>query len=158
MRNIILEKINLMKVSIKILEHGKGLELPSYATCGSAGMDLRAAIFEDIVLKKFERKLIPTGVSVAIPEGYNIEIRPRSGLAFKHGVTVLNTPGTVDCDYRGELKVLLVNFGEQDFIVERGMRIAQMALQKYENIEWNITDCLEETCRSCGGYGSTGIK
>lgn len=147
-----------MKVSIKVLEHGKGLELPSYATCGSAGMDLRAAISENVVLKRFERRLIPTGVSVAIPEGYNITIRPRSGLAFKHGVTVLNTPGTVDCDYRGELKVLLVNFGEEDFTVERGMRIAQMVLERYDVIEWYVTEELEETCRSCGGYGSTGVR
>ncbi|MCR5225367.1 MAG: dUTP diphosphatase [Alphaproteobacteria bacterium] len=147
-----------MKVSIKVLGHGKGLALPSYATCGSAGMDLRAAISEDVVLKRFERRLIPTGVSVAIPEGYNITIRPRSGLALKHGVTVFNTPGTVDCDYRGELKVLLVNFGEEDFTVERGMRIAQMVLERYDVIEWHVTEELEETCRSCGGYGSTGVR
>lgn len=147
-----------MKIDVRILEHGKGLTLPSYATTGSAGMDLRAAITENVVLRRFERQLIPTGICMAIPEGYNIEIRPRSGLAFNHGISVLNTPGTVDCDFRGELKVLLINFGEEDFVVERGMRIAQMVLQKVECVEWNSVESLDETFRASGGYGSTGVK
>lgn len=147
-----------MRINVKILEHGGGLDLPSYATSGSAGMDLRAAINENIVLHRFERRLIPTGICMAIPDGYNLEIRPRSGLAFNYGVSVLNAPGTVDCDYRGELKVLLINFGEEDFVIERGMRIAQMVLQKVEYVELNPVQNLDETSRSNGGYGSTGIK
>ena len=107
-----------MDVAIKILDHGKGLNLPEYATPGSAGLDLRAAVESAITLKSGERKLIQTGISISLPYGYNAEIRPRSGLAFKNGVTVLNSPGTVDCDYRGELKVLLINLGEDDFLIE----------------------------------------
>jgi dUTP pyrophosphatase len=147
-----------MNIPLKVLEHASGIELPSYATIGSAGLDLRAAISEQMILKRFERKLIPTGLSIAIPPGYNGEIRSRSGMAYKNGIAVLNSPGTIDSDYRGELKVLLINLGEEDFSLERGMRIAQLVIQKYETIGWNVVDSLDETCRSEGGYGSTGVK
>jgi dUTP pyrophosphatase len=147
-----------MNIFLKVLEHASDIELPSYATNGSAGLDLRAAISESTILERFKRKLIPTGISIAIPPGYNGEIRSRSGLAYKNGVAVLNSPGTIDSDYRGELKVLLINLGEEDFLIERGMRVAQLVIQKYETIDWNVVDSLDETCRSDGGYGSTGIK
>ncbi|MDR2780854.1 MAG: dUTP diphosphatase [Holosporaceae bacterium] len=147
-----------VNIPLKVLEHAFGIELPSYATDGSAGLDLRAAVSENTILKRFERKLIPAGVSIAIPPGYNGEIRSRSGLAYKNGIAVLNSPGTIDSDYRGELKVLLINFGNEDFLVERGMRIAQLVIQKYETISWNVVDSLDCTCRSDGGYGSTGVN
>ncbi|MDR0632481.1 MAG: dUTP diphosphatase [Holosporaceae bacterium] len=147
-----------MKIPLKILDHALGMELPSYATNGSAGLDLRAAISENITIKAGERKLIPTGLVVAIPQGYNGEIRSRSGLAYKHGIAVLNSPGTIDSDYRGEVKVLLINLGNENFTIERSMRIAQLIIQKYETIDWNVVDSLDETNRSTGGYGSTGTK
>jgi dUTP pyrophosphatase len=145
-----------MKIPLKILEHGLGIELPSRATPGSAGADLRAAISESVLLKRNERKLIPTGIVIALPQGCNAEVRPRSGLALKSGITVLNSPGTVDSDYRGEIKVLLINFGEEDFLIERGMRIAQLTVHKCETLEWEVTDSLCTTDRAEGGYGSTG--
>jgi dUTP pyrophosphatase len=148
----------IMNIPLKILEHAQGISLPAYATIGSAGLDLRAAIAENIVLKKFERRLIPTGISIAIPPGYNGEIRSRSGLASKNGVVVLNSPGTIDSDYRGEVKVLLINFGEEDFVIIREMRIAQLVIQKYETVSFCVSDSLSETVRAEGGYGSTGIK
>ncbi|MDR2158397.1 MAG: dUTP diphosphatase [Holosporaceae bacterium] len=147
-----------MDISVKILNNALGIELPSYATAGSAGLDLRAAISEPIILRKNERKLIPTGLAMAVPIGYNAEIRPRSGLAYKNGVSVLNSPGTIDSDYRGEVKVLLINLGEDDFLIENGMRIAQLVIQKCETIDWNVVNSLDETGRSKGGYGSTGVK
>lgn len=133
-------------------------ELPAYATEGAAGLDVRANITEPIVLAPLERLLIPTGLFVAIPLGYEIQIRPRSGLAFKHGVTVLNTPGTIDADYRGEIKVLLVNLSNTSFTVEPGERIAQMVLAKHETLSWKTTDVLPYTERGAGGFGSTGLK
>jgi dUTP pyrophosphatase len=148
----------MINIPLKILENASGIELPSYATAGSAGMDLRAAISESVILKKGERKLIPTGLILAIPEGCGGEIRSRSGLAYKNGIAVLNSPGTIDSDYRGEVKVLLINLGDEDFLIERGMRIAQLIIQKCETIAWNVVDSLDETCRSEGGYGSTGVK
>lgn len=147
-----------MEVYVKILDHGKGLELPRYATEGSAGVDLKAAVDEEIIIHPMERKLIPTGLSMAIPDNYEAQIRPRSGLAFKYGVTVLNTPGTIDSDYRGEVKVLLINLGNKDFIVERGMRIAQLVVERYEKVKWNVVESLSDTSRAGGGYGSTGVK
>ena len=148
-----------MDIQIEILEHGKELEIPCHATEDSAGLDLRAAINENIILKPGQRALIPAGFLMAVPKGYNAEIRPRSGLAFKHGITVLNSPGTLDSDYRGEIKILLINLGENDFVVERGMRIAQMVIQKYEKATLIATDSLDlNTSRSSGGYGSTGVK
>jgi dUTP pyrophosphatase len=133
-------------------------ELPAYATEGAAGLDIRANISEPIVLKPLERLLIPTGLFVAIPLGYEIQIRPRSGLAFKHGITVLNTPGTIDADYRGEIKVLLVNLSNTSFTIEPGERIAQMVLAKHETLSWKTTDILPSTERGAGGFGSTGLK
>ncbi|MBQ3565075.1 MAG: dUTP diphosphatase [Alphaproteobacteria bacterium] len=148
----------MTEVCIKILPHGQELELPQYATEGSAAMDLRAAVDEDVVIAPGKRFLVPSGVAIALPKGSFADIRPRSGLALKHGITVLNTPGTIDSDYRGELKVLLINFGEDDFVVTRGMRIAQLLVQRYERVEWQISQDLEETSRSGNGYGSTGTK
>jgi dUTP pyrophosphatase len=147
-----------VKIALKILENAKEMELPAYATGGSAGVDLRAAIFESIVLKKHERALIPTGLAMAIPPGYNGEIRSRSGLAYRNGVVVLNSPGTIDADYRGEIKALLINLSDEDFLLERGMRIAQLLIQRCETINWDVVDSLDDTGRSNGGYGSTGVK
>jgi len=147
-----------MDILLQILENGIGMELPSHATSGSAGVDLRAAISDSVIIKKGGRELIPTGIAIAVPTGYNAEIRSRSGLAYKNGIFVLNSPGTVDSDYRGEVKVLLMNLGENDFMVERGMRIAQLVIQKCERINWNVVESLDETRRSGGGYGSTGIS
>ncbi len=133
-------------------------DLPAYATEGAAGLDIRANITEAIVLSPLERQLIPTGLFVAIPMGYEIQIRPRSGLAFKHGITVLNTPGTIDADYRGEIKVLLVNLSNEPFSIEPGERIAQMVLAKHETLSWKTTEELPSTERGAGGFGSTGVK
>lgn len=148
-----------MVIQIKVLEHGKGLGIPNYMTSGSAGVDLRAAIASTVhlVIRPFERKLVPTGISIALPDNFEAQIRPRSGLAYKNGVTVLNSPGTIDSDYRGEIKVLLINLGIEDFVVERGFRIAQMVMHKYEKVFFSPTENLNETERSNGGYGSTGI-
>src|SRR3990167_9399940 len=118
----------MILVSLLKLPHGQDLPLPSYGTSQSAGVDLMAAVEEPVLLKPFERKLIPTGISIVLPEGYEAQIRPRSGLALKHGLTVLNTPGTIDSDYRGEIQVILINLGDEDFLIERGTRIAQMVL------------------------------
>lgn len=130
--------------------------LPAYQTKLSAGLDLIAAITEPVLLKPLERKLIGTGLYIELPEGFEAQIRPRSGLAFKHGVTVLNSPGTIDADYRGEIKVLLVNNSDSTFTVQDGERIAQMVIARYEQIKWNPQEALSETERGCGGYGSTG--
>ncbi|EPR67896.1 dUTP diphosphatase [Cyclobacterium qasimii] len=130
--------------------------LPAYQTKLSAGLDLTAEITEPIQLNPLERKLIGTGLYIALPEGFEAQIRPRSGLAFKHGVTVLNSPGTIDADYRGEIKVLLVNNSDTTFTVQDGERIAQMVIARYEQIEWSPQEALSETERGAGGYGSTG--
>ncbi len=132
--------------------------LPQYATALSAGMDLRANIPEPVTLKPMERRLIPTGLFIALPPGFEAQVRPRSGLALKHGITVLNTPGTIDADYRGEVMVLLVNFSAEDFVVADGERIAQMVIARHEQAEWEETDQLDETVRGAGGYGHTGVK
>ncbi|SMO62024.1 dUTP diphosphatase [Solitalea koreensis] len=132
--------------------------LPSYETVASAGMDLRAFLEETIIIKPFERKLIPTGLSMEIPIGYEAQIRPRSGLALKHGITVLNTPGTIDADYRGEVKVLLINLSDQNFVVNSGDRVAQMIIASHEQPGWLEVEELSETERGAGGYGHTGIK
>ncbi len=144
-------------VQIKVVNKGRHA-LPAYATLLSAGMDLRANISESLVLKPLDRMLIPTGLYIALPPGYEAQVRPRSGLALKHGVTVLNTPGTIDADYRGEVKVLLVNFSNTDFIVQDGERIAQMVVARHEHVEWVEMDTLDETERGEGGYGHTGVK
>lgn len=132
--------------------------LPAYETIHSAGMDLRANLEKPITLKKLERALIPTGLFIELPEGHEAQIRPRSGLAAKKGITVLNSPGTIDADYRGEIKVIIVNLSNDDFIVENGERIAQMVVARCERIEWEESDSLLETSRGAGGFGSTGIK
>jgi dUTP pyrophosphatase len=142
-------------MKIKIVNHSKH-PLPEYATEASAGMDLRANISEAIILKPLERHLIPTGLFIELPVGYEAQIRPRSGLAFKHGITVLNSPGTIDADYRGEIKVLLVNLSNENFIINDGERIAQMVIAKHEKAVWNSVESLEETVRGSGGFGSTG--
>lgn len=148
----------MVQVNIKKLENAKDLELPSYETLQSAGMDLKAAIDNDIVIPKGEYKLIPTGLCIALPEGYEAQIRPRSGLAYKNGVTVLNTPGTIDADYRGEIGVLLINFGHYDFTVSKGMRVAQMIINKFEQVMFNEVKILDDTIRGEGGFGSTGTS
>ncbi|WHQ47244.1 MAG: dUTP diphosphatase [Candidatus Midichloria sp.] len=146
-------------VSIKKLEHYKELPLPSYATIDSAGMDLMAAIPENesIELLQKQRKLIPTGIAIALPKSFEAQIRPRSGLAIKSGITITNAPGTIDADYRGEILVSLINLSEEIFQITRGMRIAQMVVAKYERINWNLTESLDETERGAGGFGSTEL-
>ena len=144
-------------LKVKIINRGRQ-PLPTYATALSAGMDLRANIDEDITLQPMQRQLVPTGLYIALPEGYEAQIRPRSGLALKHGVTVLNTPGTVDADYRGEIMVLLVNFSNEPFVVKDGERIAQMIVAKHEQVNFELTETLDETERGAGGYGHTGLK
>jgi dUTP pyrophosphatase len=132
--------------------------LPAYETIASAGMDMRANILEPITIKSLERAMISTGIFIELPIGYEAQVRPRSGLAAKNGITCLNSPGTVDADYRGELKVILVNLSHQDFTVENGDRIAQMVIAKHERAEWEIVETLSETNRGHGGFGSTGVK
>lgn len=144
-----------MKIAI---QNSSTNEIPGYATQGAAGLDVRANLSESVTLKPLERKLIPTGLKVAIPEGYEIQVRPRSGLAFKHGVTVLNSPGTIDADYRGEIGVLLVNLSSEPFVVEHGERIAQLVVAKHEQISWEVVNELNETTRGDGGFGSTGVQ
>lgn len=146
-------------VNIQILPHGEGLKLPEYETKNSAGMDLMAATAEgeDLVLKVGARLLVPTGFAMALADGFEAQVRPRSGLAWKNGVTVLNSPGTIDADYRGEVKVILINHGDEDFIINRGMRIAQMVIAPVTQIAWNKCESLDETARGAGGFGSTGV-
>ena len=141
-------------VQIKRLPHGEGLALPAYATDGAAGMDVLAA--EDATIAPGQRHAVATGLSVAIPAGYEIQVRPRSGLALKHGITVPNTPGTIDSDYRGELKVILINHGAEDFAIARGDRIAQLVLAPVTQATWDEVDRLDDTARGAGGFGSTG--
>ena len=144
-------------MDIKVVNKGHQ-PLPEYATPQSAGMDLRANIEAPITLKPMERRLIPTGLYIALPIGYEAQIRPRSGLALKHGITVLNTPGTIDADYRGELMVLLVNFSDSDFIINDGERIAQMVIARPEQGIFEVVEALDDTERGTGGYGHTGVK
>jgi dUTP pyrophosphatase len=144
-------------MTIKIINKSKH-ELPSYETIASAGMDLRANIEEPITLKPLERTIVKTGLFLELPVGYEAQVRPRSGLAAKKGITVLNSPGTVDADYRGEVGVILVNLSTEDFIIENGERIAQMIIAKHERAEWIEVQELSETSRGEGGFGSTGVK
>lgn len=144
-------------MKVQIINRGQQ-PLPAYATPLSAGMDLRANIDESIVLHPMERRLVPTGLFMALPAGFEAQIRPRSGLALKHGITVLNTPGTIDADYRGEIMVLLINFSQTDFVINDGERIAQMVIAKHENAEFIEVETLDETERGAGGYGHTGVK
>lgn len=144
-------------LEVKIINCGHQ-PLPSYATEQSAGMDLRANIDEPIVLKPMQRTIVKTGLFMALPPGYEAQVRPRSGLALKHGITVLNSPGTIDADYRGEIGVLLINLGDKDFVINDGERIAQMVIAKHETVTFSLTDSLDETERGAGGYGHTGVK
>ena len=142
-------------MKVKIVNHS-AFETPFYATEKSAGMDLKANITEPIVLRPLERAMIPTGIFIALPDGTEAQIRPRSGLAAKHGISVLNSPGTIDADYRGEIKVILVNLSNEPFTIESGERIAQMIVARYEQIEWQPVEELGATERGAGGFGSTG--
>jgi dUTP pyrophosphatase len=144
-------------IKIKVVNRG-GQPLPTYATPQSAGMDLRADVKEPITLNPMERMLVPTGLFIALPEGFEAQVRPRSGLALKHGITVLNTPGTIDADYRGEVKVLLINFSDKPFVINAGERIAQMIVSRHEKADFIVVDELDETERGTGGYGHTGVK
>ena len=143
-------------IDIEILPHANGLELPAYQTEGAAGMDLPAAINEDISLAQHERIAVPTGLKIAIPAGYEVQIRPRSGLVFKYGLSVANAPGTIDCDYRGEVKILLINLGSEPVSITRGMRIAQMVVAPVSQAELRPIETLPDTVRGVGGFGSTG--
>ena len=145
-----------ISLSVVRLPHGEGLDLPAYETSGSAGMDIRAAVDETLVIAPGKRALVPTGLILEIPEGYEVQIRPRSGLAYKNGITCLNTPGTIDSDYRGEVMILLINLGEEDFAIERGMRIAQMILAPVSRARIETADLTSVTERGSGGFGSTG--
>lgn len=144
-------------MKVQIINKSKHL-LPAYETIGAAGMDLRANLNEPVVMKPLQRSLIPTGLYIALPQGYEAQVRPRSGLAIKKGITVLNAPGTVDADYRGEICVILINLSAEEFVVEDGERIAQMVIAKHEQVEWHQVECLEDTERGAGGFGHTGKK
>ena len=146
--------------SIQIMQHAHAadLALPSYATEQSAGMDLLAAVDAPLTLAPGEFTLVPTGLGIALPAGYEAQVRPRSGLAAKNGVTVVNSPGTIDADYRGEIKVILINHGKEPFTIERGMRIAQMIVAPYVHVQWDAVKTLDDTARGAGGFGSTGTK
>jgi dUTP pyrophosphatase len=148
----------LISIAITPLAHARDLPLPSYATSGSAGMDLLAALQTPMVLKTGERALIPTGIAIALPNGYEAQVRPRSGLALKQGITTLNTPGTIDADYRGEIGVILINHGAEPVTIEGGMRIAQLVIASVVQASWQVVETLEDTERGAGGFGSTGIS
>ena len=147
-----------MEFLIQQLDHAKDLQLPSYETIGAAGMDLRACIDQPIILKPTERKIIPLGFKIALPNGFEAQIRPRSGLGLKYGISMPNAPGTIDADYRGEVSVLLINLGDADFTINRGDRIAQMVINRVEQIQFTQVDDLPESRRGESGYGSTGTK
>ena len=147
-----------MKIAIRVLPHGEGLPLPAYQTEGSAGMDLLAAVLEDCAIALGERRLVPCGFACAILEGFEGQVRPRSGLALKHGLSIPNAPGTIDSDYRGEVGVVLINLGAETFTVSRGMRIAQMVIAKVERASWETVEQLPETSRGALGYGHTGHR
>ena len=146
-----------MRLAVRVLPHGEGLALPAYETAGAAGIDLRAAVQEPLTLAPGGRALVPTGIAIALPEGTEAQVRPRSGLAVRHGITVLNSPGTVDGDYRGELQVPLANLGDAPFTIARGDRIAQMVVARYERVEIEAVEQLDETERGTAGFGSTGV-
>lgn len=149
--------MNNLPVAITVLPHAEGLDLPNYATEHAAGMDLCAAVGADVVIAPGARALVPTGLAVALPEGFEAQIRPRSGLALKHGIAVLNSPGTIDADYRGEVQIIIANLGAEPFTVTRGMRIAQMVVAAYSRVEWQAVEKLPDSARGMGGFGSTGI-
>ena len=146
-----------MSVQVSIINRSHHA-LPSYSTPLSAGMDIRANLDEPITLQPGERRLIPTGLFIALPEGYEAQIRPRSGLAIKKGITVLNSPGTIDADYRGEIGIIIINHSDEAFVIEDGERVGQMVVARYNRVEWNETDSLDETERGAGGFGHTSVK
>jgi dUTP pyrophosphatase len=146
----------LTSIPVRRLPHAEGLPLPSYATAGAAGMDLIAAVDKPVTLEPGERTLIPTGLTIALPPGYELQIRPRSGLALRHGITLPNTPGTIDEDYRGEIGVMILNTGHEPFVIERGARIAQAVLAPVCRAVWQEVEALDVTARDVGGFGSTG--
>jgi dUTP pyrophosphatase len=148
----------MLDVPVTTLPHFTGLALPAYATAGAAGLDLQAAIDAPLTLAPLGRALVATGMAIAVPPGYEAQVRPRSGLALKHGVTCLNSPGTIDSDYRGEIKVILANLGSEPFTIERGMRIAQLVVAAYAQIAWRPATSLDATARGAGGFGSTGAR
>jgi len=148
--------VTAIGVPVRRLPHGADLPLPAYATASSAGIDLLAAVEATVVLEPAARAMIPTGIAIALPEGHEAQVRPRSGLAARHGVTVLNSPGTIDADYRGEVAVILINLGDAPFRIERGMRVAQMIVAPVDTINWQEVERLPETVRAAGGFGSTG--
>lgn len=145
-----------LKILLTQTDEGKDLPIPQYMSVQAAGMDLYACVQEDVILKSSEIKLISTGIKIALPEGFEAQIRPRSGLAFKHGISLVNSPGTIDADYRGEIKIIMINFGPKDFVIKRGERIAQMVINKIEQAQWEIVDNLDESERGIGGFGHTG--
>ncbi|PQA88803.1 dUTP diphosphatase [Marinicaulis flavus] len=147
----------MLKVQVKRLPHAKGLELPRYETALAAGCDVRAAVTEPVILKPGERHMTPTGIAIALPPGWEAQMRPRSGLAAKHGVSCVNAPGTIDADYRGELKVILINHGSEDFTIQRGDRIGQMVFAPVFQAAFEEVDELDDTARGTGGFGSTGV-
>jgi len=146
----------MLEVKVKTLPHFGGLELPGYMTDGASGLDLIAACDESVILEPGKRALVPTGISISLPENIEAQIRPRSGLAYKHGITLPNSPGTIDADYRGEIKVIMMNLGQESFIVTRGMRIAQMVFAEVVKAKLLLADNLDVTCRGSGGFGHTG--
>ncbi len=146
-----------VEIAIQRLPHGRDLPLPDYATAQAAGMDLRAALNADLILMPGARALVPTGIAIALPANYEAQVRPRSGLALKHGIAALNSPGTIDADYRGEIQVLLINHGAEPFTVTRGMRIAQMVIAPVTRGAWREVGTLPESTRGAGGFGSTGV-
>jgi dUTP diphosphatase len=148
--------MSVIAVPVQILPHGEGLPLPRYATSGSAGVDLQAAVAAPLLLRPGARVDVPTGIAIALPEGWEGQVRPRSGLALKHGVTVLNSPGTIDADYRGEIRVILANLGDAPFPIARGERIAQLVIAPVSRAEWQVAAELPPTRRGAGGFGSTG--
>lgn len=145
-----------LEIKIKLLPHAEGLPLPAYMTEGAAGVDLYAALEESVVLEPGRSVLVPTGIKLSIPAGYEAQVRPRSGLAVKHGITVLNSPGTIDSDYRGEVKVLVINLGDKTYIIQRGERIAQMVFARVAQADFKVVEKLDETNRGDGGFGHTG--
>ena len=147
-----------MNIPVCILPHGLGLELPSYQTQGAAGMDIRAAIEKPLTLSPLQRIAVPTGLTMALPQGYEGQVRPRSGLAFRHGLSIINAPGTIDADFRGEIKILLINLGEQDFTIHRGMRIAQLVIAPIIQANIYVVEALVSSQRGNSGFGSTGIE
>lgn len=147
----------MVQVCITTLPHHEGLELPAYATLAAAGMDLAAAVTEDLWLQPGQRALVPTGIAIALPSGWEAQVRPRSGLALKYGITVLNSPGTIDADYRGEIQIILGNLGEQSVVIQRGMRIAQLVVAPVSQVTWQRVEILPETERGSGGFGHTGV-